>query len=258
MKVLIVTSAMSLLASGAALAQGTSDSLIIGGRLDVPHAIAGGTGSVEWLREAAPGGVQLGALSGSRGGAWWTFGKAGAFLRRPRAIVSGVVEIGGGADAASRFGYRRFEAELAVPITRGRLFLETEAQLAQMAGDTRRIARLGLKSIVSKSVTAGGSYYLVESNGATSPAVSARVDLERKPVSLLGGFVIARGQRARTLVTDVTPTLASGEIFGGCAFGNLYRVQIVASISQPAADSNRIVASLRVPLGSRVVTRDRR
>lgn len=258
MKVLIVTSAMSLLASGTALAQGTSDSLIIGGRLDVPQAVAGGTGSVEWLRETAPGGVQLGALSGSRGGAWWTFGRAGGFLRRPRAIVSGIVELGGGADAASRFGYRRFDAELAVPLSHARVFLETEAQLAQMASDTRRIVRVGLKSIVSKSVTAGGSYYLVESNGATSPAVSARVDFERKPVSLLGGFVIARAQRTRTLVTDVTPALASGEIFGGCAFGSLYRILIVASISQPAANANRIVASLRVPLGSRAVTRDHR
>lgn len=247
--------AVWIVLSGVAQAQDPRDSLIVSGQIDVPAASAGGTGGVEWLRVTSQGGLQFGALSGSRGDAWWTYGKAGAFVRRARAVVAGTIEIGGGAQAASRFQYRRFDGAVTLTVRPGRLFFETEGQVAQMATDTRQVVRLGVSSVLTPTVTAGASYYLVASNGDLFPAVSARVDVNRRPVALLGGVVVAREQRVSTLLSHtVTLPLTSAEVFAGGSVGTWYRLQIVGSASK-SGDANRVLISLKIPLRARSVTR---
>ena len=255
MKTLVSSLAIWIAMAGVAAAQDVRDSLIVSGQVDVPTASPGGTGGVEWLRTTAQGGLQFGVLSGSRGDAWWTYGRAGAFVRRGRAVVGGTIEVGGGAQTASRFQYRRFDGQLTLTLRPGRLFLESEGQVAQMATDTREVARLGIRSVLTPTVAAGASYYLVASNGDLFPAVSARVDVDRRLVSLLGGIVVAREQRAMTLLSQtVTLPLTSTEVFAGGSIGTWYRLQVVASVSQ-AGDANRLLASLKIPLRSRTVSR---
>jgi hypothetical protein len=256
MKTILVSVALLTAAPGIAAAQAGRDTLIVSGQLDVPAGIDGGNGGVEWLRETAGGGLQLGGVSGSRGDAWWTYGRAGGFVRRPRAVTSGLVEVGGGSQGPSRFQYQRVDATVTVPVIASRAFFEAEGQVTRMAGDMHEIVRLGVKSVVTRTVTAGASAYAVVLNGSVSPAVSARVDVERRLVALLGGFVIAREQRAPTLLTEtVVQSLTSEEVFAGIGLGTSYRLQIVANVSPRSGTSNRVLMSLRIPLRTEPLNR---
>jgi hypothetical protein len=124
-----------------------------------------------------------------------------------------------------------------------------------MATDTRQVVRLGVSSVLTPTVTAGASYYLVASNGDLFPAASARVDINRQPIAFLGGVVVAREQRVSTLLSHtVTLPLTSAEVFAGGSVGTSYRLQVVASASK-SGDANRVLISLKIPLRARSVTR---
>jgi hypothetical protein len=119
-----------------------------------------------------------------------------------------------------------------------------------MAADTRSVVRLGIRSLLSPALTASGSYYLVAFNGSVAPALSARIDIERKPTSLLAGFALARRQRPPALLESVVAvSLNSVEVFAGCGFGRTsYRAQVIVNLSPPPGDANRVVVSVRIPL----------
>lgn len=237
--------------AGAASAQESADALYISGQADFLQAASGGSGGVEWLHTTDRHGVELGALSGSRGDAWWTYGRAGGFVRRRRVTLSTVLDVGGGTQGRVRFDYQKFAGQVALHVASG-VLLETEGQLAHMASDVRRILRLGIRWQASPAVTASGSYYLLGRDGSLVPAVSARLDLERGRASLLGGVVLARHDASAALLNEVDGMrFTATEFFVGCGFRpGPYRVQLIANVARPAGDANRFLVSLRIPLGS--------
>lgn len=252
----MVSATVFCMSAATASAQQSSDALLVSGRADFLVSGTGGTGSVDWFRTAEQHGIGLGAQSGSIADAWWTYGRAGGFMRRRGAVFSGTVEAGGGRDRTKAFGYQRVSAEAAAPIGSSHVFLDTQGQVARVANDVSRVIRLGVKWQVSKAVAAGGGYYLLTHNQSTSPAVCARLDLEYGRTSILGGAVLARSADPAVLVNEVGGLpRTSTELFGGWGIRTAsYRLLIVANVAPSSPGANRVLVSVQVPLRAAKVT----
>jgi hypothetical protein len=248
MKLLAVASTVWFgLIGSAAPAQEPVDMLHVSGQADFLQSATGGTGTVEWFHAAGRDGIRVGVQSGSLADAWWTYGRAGGFVRRRGAVFSGTLETGGGRQQAGAFGYHKLSVEAAAPVAKGRLLVETEGQVARMASSVSRILRFGAKWQLSNAVAAGGSYYLVSHDRSVSPAVCARLDLEHGRTSVLGGVVLARPDRSHVLLNEIGGLpRTSTEVFGGWGRrAASYRLMIVAQGSDGA---NRLLVSIQVPL----------
>jgi hypothetical protein len=248
----MASAAVFCMGAGAASGQESADVLHVSGQADFLQSRTGGTGVVEWFRTAERHGVQLGAQSGSMADAWWTYGRAGGFMRRRGAVFSGRLEAGGGRQRAEAFGYQRVSAEAAAPVARGRVVLETEGQLARVANDVSRVLRLGVKWQLSNAVAASGGYYLLSHDRSASPAVCARLDLEYGRASILGGVVLARSAEPAVLLNELGGLpRTSTEFFSGWGIRTAsYRLLIVANVAQSSRGPNRVLVSVQVPLRS--------
>jgi hypothetical protein len=243
-----IAGALWLWASAAA-AQGPTEALYVTGQVDFLQSDHGGAAGVEWLRKNDVRGLHGGAQAGSLDDAWWTYGRAGGFTRWQRVVLSGALDAGGGTQQGGPFGYLRLSGGLATAVG-SRFVLESEAQLARMAGDVRRILRLGFTWRIVPGLTAGTSSYAVFADGSTTPAVSGRVDIERGRSSALGGIVLTRRDGSAALVSHLGPlSLTSTEFFGGAGFRvRSYRLQVVANIAHKRTDPSRVLATLEIPL----------
>lgn len=253
MKWLAMASAICFcMGASAASAQEPSDVLHVSGQADFLQSATGGTGVVEWIRTAQRDGVRLGAQSGSMSGAWWTFARAGGFVRRRGSVFSGTLEAGGGRNLDASFGYQRVSAGAAAPLAKGRVVLETEGQLARVASDVSRVLRLGATWQLSNAVAAGGGYYLLSHNRSASPAVCARLDVEHGRASVLGGVILAQSDRPHVLLSEIGGLpRTSTELFGGWGLrAASYRLLIVANVSPSSRGANRVLVSVRIPLRS--------
>jgi hypothetical protein len=252
----MMSAALFCMSASAASAQDSADALLVSGQADFLQSSTGGTGVVEWFRTAERNGIHLGAQSGSIADAWWTYGRAGGFVRRRGAVFSGTLEAGGGRHLAEAFGYQRVSTEAAVPVAKGRVILDTEGQLARVANDVSRVLRLGVKWQLSNAVAAGGGYYLLSHNHSATPAVCARLDFEYGRTSILGGVVLARSADPSVLLNEIGGLpRTSTELFGGWGIRTTsYRLLIVANVAQSSHATNRVLVSVRIPLRSATVT----
>ncbi|MGH9312086.1 MAG: hypothetical protein ACRD09_01750 [Vicinamibacterales bacterium] len=150
-------------------------------------------GGVEWLHplsETAT--LDLGLFSGSGGGAWWTYARAGGVSRHERVILSAMLDLGGGRVAGAPFPYRRLQGGVIVPLGTRRVFAEGEALYVRMSTVATYGLRAGTVVQWTPRLAIRASGHVLRSGSAVSPAVSARADLTRTRWQLMGGGFVSR------------------------------------------------------------------
>ena len=236
---------------GVAAAQTPPDTVHVSAQADAVESARGGSLGLTWVNPISERtGVDVGAASGAIGNARWAYGRLGGFLVRRGVGLSTAVDAGGGMADRRGFGYQRVRGEVTFPLAAGRVRMETEGQLSRTGSDVTTTIRAGASWRVSSATTLQTSYYSVSASDVTTPMVSAKVDVDRHKVGLVGGLVLTRQHVVAPLARQIGASpWASNQFFAGCRFPvRSYRMLLVLDVSTGPQPAVRVLSSLRIPL----------
>jgi hypothetical protein len=240
--------AMSWFLAGQVSAQEATDALYLTGRLEAAGGATGQGGAVEWHHlEPRHGGVQLGISSASLADTTLRYGRVGGQATFGRVTASGTGDIGAGRQAANRFGYRRLATGVDVAAS-PKLSLGGELQMLSLSiTQPERVLRASLSWHAAAPTIVQVGYSTLFSGGTTSPAVSARVDVVRKPVTAIAGLIVGAHRSAFGDTGSIVS--ASREFFAGCQ-RNIRGIEVLGifdATTSPARSARTIVV-IRIAL----------
>jgi len=247
--------AMAIAISGVATAHAQTkrvDNLFVSGQTAVGGDATSRGGGAEWLHPTSDlETLDVGAFVGTSAGGWFTYGRLGGILARPRATLSGALDLGGGKEGRVRFSYTRARTEVDVPLGSPRALAQTEVDHIRVAGNIVTGFRFGGAFQVTPRFSTTISSHTYVSGGDASPAGSVRGDYATGRWRVLGGMFFSKRPSLSSTAVDLSPTLhATRTTFAGMQVraGAQEIVGVVDVSEQPRGRVATVLLSVRVPL----------
>lgn len=189
--------------------------------LQADHLPSGGGGGVggTWVhpirgRTLLQAGAFLYSLDGSR----WGYGQAGVvFAPADRTTALLEVNVGRGRRRGRGFPYGVFKANVTHELTPGRLAIEVEDQYVAVDEARGNVVKVG-GALSRPAFAVRAAVHASVGGNIGARYLSARLDLSRKTVGLLGGLTIGRTRPEIFDLLSISGTVHSTEVFAGARF----------------------------------------